>query len=361
MKSLRRDGAVEPVPPPHPIDERRNAAIARMGEMFPLGRGLKPIFSLMVSAHRRAIDYIEQAPVIVLGATHGNPHLPLHELAAVRELLGSLCESGAQLRDVMRAYDLPLPLRVLDARVLTSSRAMVIRRLARMNPSSLAQIIPATGPKQNAWLEALQNWCDGQDWCAGMDSRCLFFEWAATNYSGISYGEARFDVRHMVDFVCAHADTFNPRWDLNRALVEERKWHAELAAAGVGGALDREVDYAPLPSTWEHRGLRFVALQTGEALHVEGAAMHHCVATYLRRVIKGESRIYSIRESGNRVATLELAGPNHRAGNPGRRFEVRQLVGASNARTTSEISRAVSLFVDEVRSRVSSSPWDPVG
>jgi hypothetical protein len=228
-----------------------------------------------------------------------------------------------------------------------------------MNPSTLAQIIPATGSKQNAWLEALQNWCDGQDWCAGMDSRCLFFEWAATNYSGVSYGEAKFDVRHMVDFVCSHADTFNPRWDLNRALVEERKWHAELAAARASVTLDREVDYAPLPSTWGHGGLRFVALQTGKALHAEGVAMHHCVATHLRRVINGESRIYSIRENGKRVATLELAGPNHRARSPCPRFEVRQLVGVSNAHTTTEISRAVSLFVGEVRSRVSSSPGDP--
>jgi hypothetical protein len=30
--------------------------------------------------------------------------------------------------------------------------ATVIRRLALMNPSALAQIIPATRQKQNAWL-----------------------------------------------------------------------------------------------------------------------------------------------------------------------------------------------------------------
>ena len=40
---------------------------------------------------------------------------------------------------VMRAYGLPVPLRLIDARVLTSRRATVIRRLALMNPSTLAQ------------------------------------------------------------------------------------------------------------------------------------------------------------------------------------------------------------------------------
>jgi hypothetical protein len=321
--------------------------------MFPLSRGLEPIFLLMASAHRYAIDYIEQAPVIVLAATHGNAHVPLSEWAVIRERLSTMCESRAQLRDVMRAYDLPLPLRLLDARVLTSSRAMVIRRLAQMKPSTLAQIIPGTRQKQNAWLEALQNWCDGQNWCDAMESECLFFEWAATNYSGVSYSEAKFDVPHMVDFVCAHADTFNPRWSLTRAVVEERKWHAELAAARFGGALGKEIDYAPLPPIWEHGGLVFVALQTGKALHEEGTAMQHCVATYLRKVANEESRIYSIRENGNRVATLELAGPNHRAGLG--RFQVRQLVGACNARPTSAVSKAVNLFVDEIQSRVSSS------
>ena len=54
----------------------------------------------------------------------------------------NMCQSKAQLRDVMRSYGLPLPLRLLDARVLTARRATVIRWLALMNPSTLAQIIP---------------------------------------------------------------------------------------------------------------------------------------------------------------------------------------------------------------------------
>ena len=72
--------------------------------------------------------------------------------------------------------------------------------------------------------------------------------------------------------------------------------------------LDTVIDYTPLPLLWEHGGLSFVALQTGKALRAEGAAMHHCVATYWRNVVDGKSRIYSIRENGSRVATLEVTG-----------------------------------------------------
>src|SRR6516162_2264960 len=185
---------------PDPIDEgrRREAALKRMNEMFPVNRGLKPVYLLMASAHRYAIDYIEQAPVIVLAATRGQAHVSQSERAFVQEQFSAMCESGAKLRDVMRAYGLPVPLRLLDARVLTSTRATVIRRLALMNPSTLAQIIPPTRQKQNAWLQALYNWCYSM--ALVDDHRCLFFEWAAINYSGITYGESD-GVSHMVDFV----------------------------------------------------------------------------------------------------------------------------------------------------------------
>ena len=76
----------------------------------------------------------------------------------------------------------------------------------------------------------------------------------------------------------------------------------------TGVPLDTEIDYTPLPLLWEHGGLSFVALQTGKAVHAEGAAMHHCLASYWENVAEGKSRIYSIRENGSRVATLEVTG-----------------------------------------------------
>ena len=182
--------------------------------------------------------------------------------------------------------------------------------------------------------------------------RCLFFEWAATNFPGVTYTEAN-GVRHMVDFVSAHSDTFNPIWTLERVRAEEQKWHAELAMAEVvedtDASPDTVIDYTPLPLTWEHGGLSFVALQTGKALWAEGAAMHHCVVTYWQNVVNGESRIYSILENGNRIATLELTS---RLANYGGRtcrfYQVCQLVGAHNSRTASDVSKAVGTFVEEI-------------
>jgi hypothetical protein len=359
----------EPKQMPHLIDDEnwRGPALARMSEAFPTNRGLWPMYMLMVGAHRYAIDYIEQAPVIVLGGAHGNAHVSWSERAFIQEQFRKMCESKAQLRDVMRSYGLPLPLRLLDGRVLTASRATVIRRLALMNPSTLAQIIPATRQKQNAWLQALQNWCEEMARRSEVNNyQCPFFEWAATNYPGVTYSEANM-VGHMADFVRAHSDTFNPVWTLERARAEEEKWHADLAVAEVvqrtGVPLETVIDYTPLPLQWEYGGLSFVALQTGKALRAEGAAMRHCVASYWQNVVNGRSRIYSILENGSRVATLEVTGrltqykaPNATASvtviGQRNRYQVGQLVGARNSRPTPEVAKVVGTFVEEVNIRV---------
>jgi hypothetical protein len=200
------------------------------------------------------------------------------------------------------------------------------------------------------------------------DYRCLFFEWAATNYPGVTYTEAD-GVRHMTDFVRAHPDTFNPLWTRARARAEEQKWHADLAVAEVvertGVPLDTVIDYTPLPLLLEYGGLSFVALQTGKALRTEGAAMHHCVASYWQNVVHGKSRIYSIRENRSRVATLEVTGPliqykGSRSALPASvrgigqrsRYQVGQLVGARNSRPAPEVVKVVGTFVEEINNRV---------
>src|SRR6478672_7023182 len=97
----------------------RQPALARMSDVFVSNRGLRPMYVLMVTAHRYAIDYIEQAPVIVLAAA--NVDVSWTGPAFIQEQFRKMCENKAQLRDVMHAYGLPLPLRLLDGRVLTAT------------------------------------------------------------------------------------------------------------------------------------------------------------------------------------------------------------------------------------------------
>jgi PcfJ-like protein len=131
--------------------------------------------------------------------------------------------------------------------------------------------------------------------------------------------------------------------------------------------LDTVIDYTPLPLLWKYGSLSFVALQTGKALRTEGAAMHHCVASYWRNVVDGKSRIYSIRKTHSRVATLEVTGQltQYKGRNDAltvlvqgneqrRRYQVDQLVGPRNSRPAPEVVKAVGTFVEEVNNRAHS-------
>ena len=84
--------------------DSHRAAFKRMDKVFPVNRGLHSIFLLMANAHRYAIDYIEQAPVIVLAATLGQAHVSLSEWAFVKEQFSQMCESGAKLRAIHGSF-----------------------------------------------------------------------------------------------------------------------------------------------------------------------------------------------------------------------------------------------------------------
>src|SRR5690348_10309734 len=110
--------------------------------LFPINKGLRPIAILMANAHQYAIDYIEQAPVIVLAATHGKHPFTRSECSFIQEQLANLCRNRAKLRDVMHAYGLPLPLRLLDARVLIGRRIVRARKSRRTaSPAAVQQLI----------------------------------------------------------------------------------------------------------------------------------------------------------------------------------------------------------------------------
>src|SRR5262249_3636153 len=157
----------------------------------------------------------------------------------------------------------------------------------------------------------------------------------------------------------------NPRWTLDRARIKEQEWHAELANSETAEDDDSDfrpdsvIDYAPLPILAEHGGLSFVALQTREALHAEGAAMSRCVASYWWSVARGSSRIYSILKDGSRVATVQLTSESERYKWGKTLYHVVQTVGARNSRPTPEVAKAVAIFVEEINERLGASRATP--
>jgi hypothetical protein len=127
------------------------------------------------------------------------------------------------------------------------------------------------------------------------------------------------------------------------------EWHQVLARRSNeekflhqhGFSFEQQVDYAPLPESADMHGFRFTALRSGKDLWMEGAAMRHCVSTYVREVMTGKTRIYSITLDDRRIATMELQ-PN------GRRWHIVQIKGPCNAVPLIGARQAATLFVQGI-------------
>ncbi|WP_066923011.1 PcfJ domain-containing protein [Methylobacterium sp. CCH5-D2] len=280
----------------------------------------------MAGCHERALDYIRQAPVIVLSANAGQTGRTA--AARARAYAGPpmrmLCERGAKLREVMSFYGCAFQLRALAPSVLHPKRWPVVFHLGRLPPSTLAQIIPAARTQQDTWLRALTVWSEHCEYRCG--NAWFQFDWVARAAREVRRGHEGV-LETIADLAMAASGTvnvpgfrgnrlgqvagvpgavFDTRWTLAQAEAAAERWHRALgraaaeqrAAHGLGVKFSEAMDYAPFtnaPVVVE--GFDFVPLRSCEDLWAEGAAMRHCVGTYSAAVVTGVSRILVIRHS----------------------------------------------------------------
>jgi hypothetical protein len=82
----------------------------------------------------------------------------------------------------------------------------------------------------------------------------------------------------------------------------------EVFGDAEGQAADPSAEGAPAPE-WAAIGLASVV-----ALGEEGAAMSHCVGSYVPKCVSGRSRVFRVEQNGQSVGTLELSTPAFDAG-----------------------------------------------
>lgn len=289
--------------------------------------------------HERAIQYLEQAPVLVLGALPTGKRMGATSAPFVAHKMVPLCQQGAPLKVVLRAFGYPLPLRRLQPYAIFPSAGPVVGRLANLDPSLLGRIIPEKPGLQRRWLLALQGWCSRLE----IHSRPqdTHFAWAAEALAKNAIGRQR--AGDMADFATAHGVTFNPAWGWARAVEEADRWHATLRAGqvlrGTPLTVSTRIDNGKHPDGATVDGYFFAALRTPGEIIDEGVAMRHCVASYVHAVARGDSHIVSIRAHDQRVATLELS-----------RFgQVRQCKGKANATPRIDVLTAARHYAFDLR------------
>jgi hypothetical protein len=87
-------------------------------------------------------------------------------------------------------------------------------------------------------------------------------------------------------------------WEAHLDAIRNAPYTAELPPAGVRG-----LEYQPANGQ-----LPLMIRQILDPMELlrEGRAMRHCVATYLEGCVKGQCSIWVVRQSNNRLATIEL-------------------------------------------------------
>jgi PcfJ-like protein len=296
-----------------------------------------------------AVDYIKQAPALVVAATWDARLIYRKQRLRVAKDFIAACGHGPRLNELLKRYGLATPLRALSGQVLRHGDWGVLRALSGIPATTLAQSIPTADDGQRRWLDAIQRWREH------MRRHCrdeqLLLAWAAANLADVG---SRRGIGDVADFASHNRATFNTRWSFAQAKAASDRWHAEVLRRPFGiAALSPDwrvkIDYSPLPAQVEVGGLTFLALQTREDIFIEGDRMHHCVRTYADRVAKGHSRLYSVRRGDQRIATLELwpTGSLPLAQTP---FVLAQLKGPCNAKPPQAVVSAANAFVDRANS-----------
>lgn len=281
------------------------SAVARAIKLFP-NQGMHRNAEFIASLHPRAIDYLEQAPV--LAAAFGVKWNSRADRLYIASRIGGPIERGERLRTVMAAAGIHTPLRKLTGYAIQPYMSSFVRDLVDLDPSTLSQAIPEKGRAQRHWLASLRDWRTRMN--ARGKSHKLHFNWIARHAHRCEPGQAS----DFADFVGFHPSLDVSRWSFEHMANEVQLWHDRLAAdrsvqgLGVGIRPDTVIDLSDWPDHAEVAGLEFFKLSTPSMLMEEGRRMRHCVATYIPMVMNGKCHIYSIRADLRRMATVEIIG-----------------------------------------------------
>lgn len=307
-------------------------------------QGVQPGAIWLSVLHPRALEYLEQAPVLALAATFGGKASSRSERAYVAMNFKPLVERGARLRDVMSAFRVAYPLRAISAKAIRPGVWGVIQAITRLvDPSTISQSIPAVPTRHLHWLGDLDIlWTALQRRAPDEKANSAVLRWAMLALSRHRrVADHGVPADQIADFLICNGDQWNSRWTWDRLIRETQSWHEALANAQIDrindGKYDTDVAYGKFPSEVVLSGFEFHALRSLRALVVEGKAMHHCVASYYRDIQTGRARIYSVRKDGRRLATVEFASL------PGRVRTV-QVKGVCNARPSKDVTAAADLF-----------------
>jgi hypothetical protein len=290
----------------------RRAAEAAVGTLYP-SKGLHRSALAFATIHPRALQYLEQAPCMIVMDRGDFAYGTF--AGSLRTRIRRACERGVALKEMLAFFGLPLPLRKLRPYALSPAARPALEALGRLDPVVLGRVIPAGAAAQRTWLARVGTWLARAAERGGNDGRPddraqALLVWACEHVLDAP-ARGPGSVPHVVDYALNGDGSFSTQWQWPRAVAEMALWHDRLHVADTLGRWrfqpTKRIDHGLHPDAVECAGLTFVALRTPAQILAEGAAMGHCVASYVDEVARGKCHIVAIRQGQRPLATLELS------------------------------------------------------
>jgi hypothetical protein len=299
-----------------------------------------------LSLRARQVAEAFPALALVAYAEHQSRELELTNSEEIRALI----EVGAPLQRVAEAARIPTALRRVKPQA--AHIAVQIAKICARDPRLFHAHMPDSLPRVKLWLWAIYV----ADSCGAP-----FAEWTAKHCleMGGTADQVLATLTDIKDWIRAGyrasvPDPFQPEspgdalvtrpfcetMSLKTVMRLSAEWHEAVANNVMLGA-DHQ-----FPEPWYPAGrinaFEIVPITTAADLYREGKAMHHCVARLSLPVRQGECCVYSIRNAGERVATLQLIRSGDRA-------LIGQLRGHCNALVPKEIDRTARIWLRSQR------------
>jgi hypothetical protein len=96
---------------------------------------------------------------------------------------------------------------------------------------------------------------------------------------------------------------FTPSMSLKTVTTLSAEWHEAVAAAMDGPDATFPPPWYPAAKVGD---IDILPIEKSAELYREGAAMHHCIGTYVDAVQSGGCYVYSVRQADKRIATFAL-------------------------------------------------------
>jgi len=280
----------------------RYASIQRQLRHFP-PQLHRPVFAV-ARKHIRLAELSLSFPALLVALAYGRAGMDRHQVM-------DMAIDGVPLPTLAAIAGVPLWLRRMPARLLVAplpelpDSSFLRHRLVNHFPSHPQQSVPwfAAVSKAGRWVHE-----DFVVWCARHYAALLPRRGGRRRrWNGVS-----FRLLCLWAWYCGQPHTrahgliathWNPDMEMGAACTAAYDWRDSLELEITLGS--RRIDDNWLqPGSAD--GYTFTPLCTAADIDAEGRAMRNCLRTYGDSVVLGDSRLWSVRRDGTRIASLEI-------------------------------------------------------